>query len=936
MGAMINLKVRSEYSFRQVFGKVINLPQHAGGDAMAITDRNGTWGHVAFSNACKMAGIKPIFGVELFVVDTLERVKQDGNWMTFLAIDKIGLCALYDLVKKASDNFYYLPRLDYGMVRDASQRNLIVLSGNQPNIDALYDISNLYIEMSPNAIGWNRQAGRLADEIGCSVVATSNAYYPRPEDVGAYEIVVDRPERMTGAMHICTESELRREIPEAPEEAFTNTQLIADKCNVELVSAPMLRFREEFDLRSLCEKGLKRLGIKKTKEYKDRLERELGLIAEKDYADYFMIVSDMIHYAKKTMMVGPSRGSSAGSLVCYLLGITEADPIVHGLIFERFIDITRMDLPDIDIDFPDVKREGVIQYLIDKYGEDCVAHIGTVSKFRPKSAIGDVAKKLGIPVWETKELKDSIIERSGGDARAAMCLMDTFSGDVGKEFLKKHPSMAIASELEDHARHSGVHAAGIIVCNTPVVGYCGIDSKQGIAQIDKKEAEQLNLLKIDCLGLRTLSVLEDACDQIGMSYEDIYRLPLDDKKAFDMFNKQRMAGIFQFEGYALQSICRQMPIEYFDDIVAITALARPGPLHSGGTMEFIARRTGKEKVTHLHDAMIPYTSETYGTVVYQEQVMQIVKNVGSLSWEDTSTLRKAMSKSLGEEFFNKFWLKFWAGCKEKGIDEQTADLMWKSVMTFGSWAFNKSHAVSYGLISYWCAWFKAHYPLEFSVACLRNPKDDKQCISLLRELTEQGFEYETFNFDLSEVDWSVKDGKVIGGFLNVHGVGEKTAQNIVDRRDNDLPQTAGVQKKLDEGRTPYDDIFECERLFGDWYKNPKDHKISSGKLVKIDTLDGDGEYIFLGKIVDRSLRDLNEYGKVVKRGGTYVKRNNLFLNITVEDDTDSIICTVSRFNYQKMGKAIAEGDSMGKWFLIKGGVKNGRRKIYISRIKQIS
>jgi DNA-directed DNA polymerase III PolC len=740
-------------------------------------------------------------------------------------------------------------------------------------------------------------------------------------------------------MHILNEWELKDCVPWIPDDAFKNTYRIAKECNVDLPVAQMISFHSEKTLRQLCEEGAPARNIDlKDEVYAARLKREIDMIADKKFEDYFFVIADMINYAKKHMLVGPARGSSAGSLVCYLTGITDIDPIRHNLLFERFIDITREDLPDIDIDFQDDRREMVIQYLIEKYGLEKVAHLGTVSRYKAKSTITEVAKELGIPAWEVNDLKGAIIERSSGDARAAMCIMDTFNDlEVGKQVLAKYPQMKIASTMENHARHNGVHAAGIIVTEEPVYKYCSVNNQSGAAQIDKKDAEDLNLLKIDALGLRTLSVLQDILDQVGWEREKLINYRLDDKKAFQVLNDEKYAGIFQFEGYALQSLTRQMKIADFEDVASITALARPGPLNSGGTTQYIKRRVGESPTEYLHPLTQEITEVTFGVVVYQEQVMNIARDVGKLSWEDVSQLRKAMSKSYGEEFFDRYWQRFKVGAEQNGIEEDQALTIWKNINTMGSWAFNRSHAIAYGMVSYWCCVLKSKFPLEFAAACLRNVRDDEQGVRLLREVVKEGLVYKPYDKYKSKINWSVQNGELIGGLIGIKGIGPKLAEDIINRRDLQQPLTPRQDRLLNEGETPYDDIFECERRFGHIKKDPASHNIKSD-IIDIDTLEADnpGVYVFFGKLKEKNLRDLNETVNLAKRGGRIAKTHNLWLNMTFEDDTGPIITTIDRFKYPKMGKPIVEDGRLNDWYLVKGTLRRGFRKIYIDRIRKLT
>jgi DNA polymerase III alpha subunit len=934
---MLNLKLRTEYSFRNAYGPIKKVIGATEGDAIGICDA-GTWGHVAFRDACKGANKKPIYGVEIaFVDDARSREKQPHNFMSFLAKNNDGLREIYELVTRSTDNFYYIPRLDYSDLFDISE-NIIMLSGANPNWGMLPTThkDNLYIEIGP----MSTKKCLEAINKGFNPVAVSDNYYPRTTDKKVYEVLTGRNRQSrTKPMHILNEWELRSVVKWLPDEAIANTYAIAEQCDANLPEAQMIRFRANETLESWCIAGAEKLKIDLTnKEYKARLERELGLIREKEFEDYFFVIADMVEYARKHMLVGPARGSAAGSLVCYLLGITNIDPIKHNLLFERFIDVTREDLPDIDIDFQDDRREMVFEYLRQKYGPEKVAHLGTVSKYKAKSTISEVAKELGIPQWEVNDLKGAIIERSGGDSRAAFCILDTFNDlDIGKNILEKYPQMKIAADMENHARHSGVHAAGIIVTEEPVHNYCSVSSYGGSAQIDKYDAEKLNLLKIDALGLRTLSILQDILDQVEWDRENLIDYPLDDKQAFAILNDEKYAGIFQFEGYALQSVTRQMKVHDFEDIAAITALARPGPLNSGGTTEYIKRHVGDAPTEYLHPLTEEITEVTNGVVVYQEQVMQIGRDVGKLSWEDVSQLRKAMSKSLGQEFFDQYFEKFKKGADQNGIEESEARSIWDHINTMGSWAFNRSHAVSYGLLSYWCCVLKYKFPLEFAAACLRNVKDDSQGVKLLREVVKEGMTYKSYDKFRSLENWSVQDNELIGGLIGIKGIGPKMAEDIIRRRKMAEPLTPRQEKLLDNGSTPYDDIFECERRWGHIKKDPASHNIVSD-ITDIVDLDGDnpGMFVFFGKLVEKNLRDMNEAVNLAKRGGRRVDKNNLWLNLTFEDDTAPIICTVDRFKYNKMGKPIVEGSKDGDWFLVKGQIKKGFRKIYVNNLRKLS
>ncbi len=930
---MLNLKCRTEYSFRNAYGRPEEVMAQGG---VGICDRSGTWGHVQFAKAAKKKGIKPVFGVELAVVrNHEEKEKQPINWMSFLAKSNEGLKEIYQLTSLATSQMYYVPRLSYGQLWDISDQ-VIILSGAMPLIGELPRVEHLMAEVSP--IMEQKTFEKLVSK-GYKPLAVSDNFFPRQEDREYYEMLASSNKNdRTAPMHLLDEWQWRDSLPWAPEESLSNIQVVYDACNAILPTAEMVHYPTDRTLREMCISGAARRGVRLDDPvYSSRLSRELELIAEKKFEDYFYVIADMVAFAKEHMLVGPARGSSCGSLVCYLLGITDIDPLPYDLIFERFIDINREDLPDIDIDFQDDRREMVFEYLRQKYGANKVARLGTVMRYKAKSAIDDVARELSIPAWEVKDLKGAIIERSSGDSRAQFCILDTFEGlDIGRQALEKFPGLRVSAALEGHARQSGQHAAGVLVTAEPISHYCSVDHKTGAAMIDKKDAEDLNLLKIDALGLRTLSVLQDVLDNVGWSREQLLAHPLDDQRAFDILRKGSYSGIFQFEGFALQNICRQMPVRQFEDIAAITALARPGPLTSGGTAEYVKRHNGVKQVEYVHEEVRKYTEETHGIVVYQEQVMQLVRNLGKLTWEDTSTLRKAMSKSFGKEYFDKFKERFVAGAIENGLEKEPAGKIWDELCTFGAWGFNKSHAIAYGMVSYWCCVLKAHFPLEYAAACLRNSKDEEQVILLIRELVREGFKYKPFDKEHSVANWSVKDGVLIGGLTNLNGIGDKMAADIIKRREAGIPLTARQNKLMDDPKTPFDHIFEAHELWGHLYDDWEHNKISR-KPTEIGEIndDEDGHYVVIGKLMTKNLRDLNEVINVQKRGGIVYEKNTQELLFSLSDDTGKIRCKIGRFKFEQWGKPIIEEGRLGDWYLVLGKVRKGFLSLNVEKWRKL-
>lgn len=932
---------KTEFTFGGVYGHLKDVAERCAkfGDSAGMCDLGNTFGHIRWYKACKAAKIKPIYGVVLPVVSTLEDSSRryPFNRMTLIAKTVEGLQEIYQLVDLAHKQFFYRERLTYEQINSTSE-NIILLSGVAPNWPLIK--REVFFELSPSTPLLTRGFKKYP------AVACIDNYYPTAGDRIVYEPFADerKREKKTTSQYILSPREWLAEFP-GREDALINLKTISDSCNVKLPFAPMVKYIGKDNLENWCVQGAKKKGIdifSPGSEYKSRYDREIELIHEKGYVDYFLVTADLIRYAKQHMAVGPARGSSAGSLVCYLMGITEIDPLEYDLLFERFIDVNRFDLPDIDVDFQDDKRHLVIKYLQKKYGENNVAQLGNISRLKPKSAITRFAKALKIPIADVEEVKDAILERSGGDARANQCMEDTLKdSDVGKRFLLKYPNMEPVMKIEAHASHTGVHAAAVIVCNNPITTYAGINSRDNkrIAMLDKKDAEVVNLLKIDALGLRTLSIIAGVCDQIGKPYEWMYHIPTNDEKTFEVFNSHRFDDIFQFSGPAIKGLAKQMPIECMEDIAALSALGRPGPLSSGGANQYIHYRTGKQPAKYLsnHKVVVDATKNTFGVVIYQEQMLSIGRNYGLLSWAETSELRKAMSKSLGDEFFGKYKDKFIAGAVSIGETPEDAEKVWDGICTMGSWSFNKSHAISYGLVSYLCGYMKAHYPLEFLVSNLNNSNNDSTALKILRDAVESDkVVYKHIDFNLSEKKWSVKNGILYGGLLTIGGIGPVMAQKIIKARETGGTIPAGVKAKIKAGISPFKYLYPGKELYGDYYTAPQEHGLS-GKVSYISDAQGDGFFTVIGCLVKKNTRDANEACFVTKRGGKFETGDTTWINLTIEDDTDSMMVKISTKDYERIGKEIAEtGKESKDWYMVHGNKINGWNLLFVKNIRKIT
>lgn len=919
---MIQLRVRTEYSFGSTYakiGRVIERLKAIGCTAAGIVDRS-TWGHVAWHKACRAAGIKPILGVELIVGD-----EEEEHKMWFLAKNAEGLKELYNFNSKAyhqsvKTKFGQKPRLyRFDVERIAENGNVLIFAGDILDGEWLKQVG-ANVDLNPSSFILNAKKEQLAEKYDLKLVTTSDNYYAFEEDEDVFEVMTRAGKKMTPQY-----------ILDSLDHADSNNAL-ADECEVfEMAKAPMIR--AEGDLEKMCRDGIVKRGLKETwtQEYEDRLQRELELIREKDFTSYFVIVADMVRYAKQHMLVGPSRGSSAGSLVCYLTEITEIDPIPPGLYFERFIDVSRKDLPDIDLDFPDKKRHIVFEYMNEKYGVENVAHIGTISMYKPKSALIQACKALDIPSQVTYNVKTAMIERSSADARATNCLLDTLKEtDPGKQLLNMYPEVIIAAKIEGHASHVGVHAAGLLICNDKITNYTTVDA-DGIAHCDKNVAEELNLLKIDILGLRTLSVLEDAGVPI-----DWYNLPMDDPDVLDMFGSGRLCGLFQFEGQAMRSLAKLVKFDSIVEVDAVTALARPGPYGAGIVYEYIDRKAGKPYEV-LHPLVEGSMKQTFGVPLYQEQTIAIVREIGKFNWEDTTQIRKGISKSKGEQFMNKYLPKFLEGAKSVGMPEDEAVKAWRLINSMGSWQMNKAHTYSYATISYWCAYLKHYHLLEFAASTLRNAKNDDSALELLRELAREGVRFVPFDMEKSEETWTVKDGKLVGGFSALIGIGAKKAQQYVEKR-NAGTLTQKEKDKILSLDSKFGEIFPFANRYSDIFDNPSKYNIGSEISFISDFEEGmphGCERVFIAELVHKNPRDINEEMFVKKRGGKREKAPYAFCDLKFRDDTELIGGRISRWDYEKIGRELMDNVPKGAHLLVRCKFWNGVRYAFVQKWKRI-
>jgi len=930
------LRVRTGFSFRHAYGRIPEVVEHLkaiGSTSAAIVDFN-TWGHAKFEKAAGKAGIVPLYGCEIPIVTMDEagdpKTAKPLAWV--LAKDTKALYNLTTLSAKTKGLTRDVFGVQPGFMQDGG---LIKFPGGA--IDSLHYGDYDFIDINPSSFLLAARGIYHHRVTGIPIVITS--YNDMPSTAHRSNAYSWEVRESVGMRHIATVEEIwsqlkhimtREEFDSGIENAFKIQDLLKD---TKLQRAPIINV--EGDLAALCEVGrksrLKRGHIDKwTKEYKDRLAEELKQIKAKGFDSYFIVVADLIQFAKQHMLVGPARGSSAGSLVCYLIGITEVDPIPHKLLFQRFIDVSRSDWPDIDIDFSDTKRFMVFDYLKEKYGVDRVSKLGSVSTLQPRSIMPQVGKKFRIPIDDNFQVVNALIEYPQGDPRYGHALEDTFEKTPqGQTFKKRYPAAAACMVgIELHESHSGVHAAGIIVCNDPVSDYCTV-SEEGIPQIDKVDAEQLNLLKIDALGLRTLGIIEDAN---VVTAEELYSLKLDDPEVLKILTDDKVSGVFQFEGSALRGVTKQMnAVDEFNKIVNLTALARPGPLGSNMATTYINRSNGKSAVKYDVPQLEPFLKDTFGVIVYQEQLMAILREVGRFDWAKTSEVRKGMSKSKGEEYLNQWRGDFVKGAIESGVPEPKAENLWKEMATFGAYGFNLSHSVSYAIVTYWTCYLKRYHKLEFAAACLRSAKDHEQTIAILRELAKEGVSYTAIDPAFSDMNWKVADGRLIGGIMNAKGYGPVKAMKYIQSREKlsigPLPKKEHkaimkAMESLANAEVQYADLSEAHTKWGHLYKNPRLVGVTNGdKIIGMnDAKDGQkGDVLIIAKLIKKEILDENDSARIKKRHGRRYEGPSQILDMwMVDDSTDNAVrFRVRPERFEELAKEVVERAPVNSWFLMR-------------------
>jgi DNA polymerase-3 subunit alpha len=818
------------------------LREH-GVSAVACTDHGNMFGALDFYERAKKAGIQPIFGCEAYVSagDHRDKTNRKTYHVILLAKDPEGFRNLNYLVSMGFlEGFYYHPRIDKEMLR-AHSRGLFGLSaclGGEPsqhvlagNAEAarqsvleykeIFDPGSYFLEVQSNGYAEqevvNRAYRELSESCDVPLVATGDCHYLDREDARAHEILMciqtgktlddaRRLQHPSEALYIRSPQEMHHIFGEMGfARAVENTLRIASECKVELelgklylpkFPVPAGHTLESF-LAEQATRGLERRfeELPPTvdhRTYRERLERELAIIQRMGFAGYFLIVWDFIRFAKDHgIPVGPGRGSGAGSLVAYSLRITDIDPIFYGLLFERFLNPERVSMPDFDVDFCMNRRDEVIEYVVEKYGRERVAQIAALGQLKARSVIKDVGRVLGLPFSETDRITKLIPPKVEGH--------DTTIDEALKleprllEIQREKPEFAeilfIGRALEGLNRQAGVHAAGIVISEKPVwehVPVCRVKENELVTQWNKDEVEKAGLVKFDFLGLKTLTVIDTAVRLVNRHAEpplDIARVPLADPKVYKMLAGGETDGVFQMEGSGFTEMLKRLRPDRFTDLIAAVALYRPGPMESGMMDDYVNRKHGRAKITYPHPSCEPILRETYGVVVYQEQVMSIAVELCGFSMGHADLLRKAMGKKKPEEMAKQRAAFVQGAVAKSGMDSGAASALFDQVEKFAGYSFNKSHSAAYALLAYQTAYLKARHPVEFMAALLTCDQGDTDKVSHYIAVAKNlGIEVLPPDVNESDMDFSVIEGRIRFGLGAVRNVGEAAVSAILEER----------------------------------------------------------------------------------------------------------------------------------------------------------
>ncbi|MFH1847290.1 MAG: DNA polymerase III subunit alpha [Candidatus Omnitrophota bacterium] len=838
----VHLHVHTQFSLldgacrlKDIFNTALkyNMP------ACAITDHGNMFGAIEFYEKAKEKGIKPIIGCEIYMAPesrfdkTSHGIKGASHHLLLLAKNLTGYHNLMEIVSIGYlEGFYYKPRVDKEVLAKHS-RGIIaasaclkgevahfLLSGQWDDArraaseySEIFGKDNFYLEIQDNQMEQqnrlNRDLIQLAKELGLPLLATNDVHYLDKSDAKAHDALLciqtqnlledtNRLRFQTDQLYFKSPDEMKKAFSEVPE-AILNTLEIAEKCKLELNfdQLHLPRFvvpsGEEniVFFRRIVEAGLVKRYKSITDEIRTRVEHEFKIIQQSGYISYFLIVWDFINHAKgKGIPVGPGRGSAAGSIISYALGITDIDPFKYGLIFERFLNPARVTMPDIDIDFCYERRNEVIDYVIEKYSKENVAQIITFGSMMAKGVLRDVGRVMAIPYAEV----DKIAKLIPNDPRITL----EQALDIDPELRSRYEEDSVIHQLVDTSkrleglnRHASTHAAGVVISDKPLrkrIPLFKTADDQVTTGYSMKSLEKIGMLKMDFLGLKTLTVIDRTIKIAKRTQNkeiDIDSMLLEDAATFELLCKAETSGIFQLESSGMKDLLRKLRPERFEDLIAILALYRPGPMGSGMLEEFIKRKQGQIEVKYDHPALEPILKETYGIIIFQEQVMKIVSTLAGFSMSEADTMRKVMGKKM-HSALESIKEKFLEGAKANNVEQVVAEKVWDFIAYFAGYGFNKSHSAAYAMVSYRTAYLKANYPVEFMTALLTSEKNNSDKISdYISESIHMGIDVLPPDINESYKDFTVVGNGIRFGLSAVKNVGEGAAESIIDRRRKD-------------------------------------------------------------------------------------------------------------------------------------------------------
>ena len=845
MPDFVHTHLHSQYSLLDGAIRVKDLVKTSvdmGMSAVAVTDHGNMYGAIDFYTSARKAGIKPILGVEAYVTTGDHRVRERGSYhLVLLAKDLTGYQNLIYLQSMAHMNgFYYYPRIDHDLLRKHSEGIIastaclggeiprLVLDGNMDGArdralmyQDIFGPGNFFLELQSNGIDdqerVNVALAQLGEDTGIPLVATNDSHYLRKEDARAHELLLciqtgktihdeDRMQYGTDQLYLKSPQEMWDGLGAYPE-ALENTARIAELCNVELklkdYKLPKYPVPEGETTDSAFEKVVRKgyaerlaelrgLGHEIDQEvYDARLDMELGVIKQTGFPGYFLVVSDFIVWAKEqNIPVGPGRGSGAGSLVAYSMMITDIDPIRYDLLFERFLNTERVSMPDFDIDFCQNRREEVIQYVSDKYGKNNVSQIITFGTLKARAVIRDVGRVMDLPYSDVDRIAKLVPNQLGITLPEAISLEPKLR-DLMTEDPKYADLLEIAQSLEGLNRHAGIHAAGVVIADRPLWEYVPLARGKDdaiVTQYAKDEVELAGMVKFDFLGLKTLTVIDIAINWIdrrraeGADPFDIRKIPLDDEAVYQLISRADTLGVFQLESSGFRELLKRIRPDHFEDIIASVALYRPGPLEGGMVDDFIACKHGEKAVKYPHPLVEDVLKETYGVIVYQEQVMRIAAVLAGYNLGEADELRKGMGKKI-QALMDKHDAKFNDQAVERGVDKRVARDIFDTMAKFAKYGFNKSHSAAYGLITYQTAYLKTHFPVEFLCAMLTLDKDNTdKVIQYIAEARRMDINVKPPDANQSLEAFTIDGESIRFGLGAVKGVGSGAVEAVVEAR----------------------------------------------------------------------------------------------------------------------------------------------------------